>query len=65
MVADLGRIMNGDAMPFPLADGDIVYVPRGGVGDWNQTLKDLLPTLQTVSSILQPFVQIKFLTDDD
>lgn len=65
LVADLGRVMNGEVMPYPLLDGDIVYVPRGGAGDWNQALEELLPTLQTVSAILQPFVQIKFLADDD
>jgi polysaccharide export outer membrane protein len=65
LVVDLGRIMAGDALPLPLQDGDIVYVPRSGIGDWNAALSEMLPTLQAFSAILQPFVQIKFLTDDD
>lgn len=65
LVVDLGRIMRGDALPFPLLEGDIIYVPRSVVGNWNQAISEILPTLQAVSAILQPFVQIKFLTDDD
>ena len=65
MVVDLGRIMAGEALPLALQDGDIVYVPRSGVGDWNVALTEMLPTLQAISAVLQPFVQIKFLTDDD
>lgn len=65
MVVDLGRIMAGEALPLALQDGDIVYVPRSAVGDWNVALTEMLPTLQAISAVLQPFVQIKFLTDDD
>lgn len=64
MVVDLGRIMAGEALPVALRDGDIVYVPRSGAGDWNTALGEILPTLQTMSAILQPFVQIKYLTDN-
>lgn len=64
MVVDLGRIMAGEALPLPLQDGDIVYVPRSGIGDWNVALSEMLPTLQAVSAVLQPFVQIKFLSED-
>ena len=38
--------------------------PRSAVGNWNQVLGEILPSLQTVSAILQPFVQIKFLRED-
>jgi polysaccharide export outer membrane protein len=65
LVIDLDRIMSGEALPLPLLNGDVVYVPRSGVGDWNQALSEILPTLQAVSAILQPFVQIHYLTDDD
>lgn len=65
MVVDLGRIMAGEALPLPLQDGDIVYVPRSGVGDWNVALSEMLPTLQAFSAVLQPFVQIKFLSESD
>jgi len=64
IVLDLERVLRGEVMPYPLMEGDIVYVPRSAVGNWNQALREMLPSLQTVSAILQPFVQVKFLKDD-
>jgi len=61
LVVDMARVMRGETLPFQLQQGDIIYVPRGLLGSWNQALADLLPSLQTVSSILQPFVQIRYL----
>ncbi len=63
IVIDLDKVLNGNALPFPLREGDIVYVPRSGIGSWNQAIRELLPTLQLVSGVLEPFVQIKFLRD--
>ncbi|MBN1932936.1 MAG: polysaccharide biosynthesis/export family protein [Desulfobacterales bacterium] len=65
IVVDMRQILKGYTLPFNLVEGDIIYVPRSGVGNWNQAIKEILPSLQLVSTILQPFVQIKFLTDDD
>lgn len=65
MVIDLGKIMAGEALPLALMNGDVVYVPRSGVGDWNQALSELMPSLQAISGILQPFVQIRYLTGAD
>ena len=62
LVVDLGRIMAGDSLPLPLQNGDVIYVPRSGIGDWNAALADMLPSLQAFSAIIQPFVQIKYLT---
>jgi polysaccharide export outer membrane protein len=42
-------------------EGDIVYAPRSGVGNWNQALQEILPSLQTISAVLEPFVQIQYL----
>ncbi|HDR06915.1 MAG TPA: hypothetical protein ENN88_04705, partial [Candidatus Coatesbacteria bacterium] len=33
-------------LDLPLATGDIVYVPRTFIGDWNQFLADISPTLR-------------------
>lgn len=63
IVIDLDRVLRGEALPFPLQEGDIVYVPRSGVGSWNEALSEILPSLNTLSAILQPFVQIKYLQD--
>ena len=62
MVVDLDRILAGDAEIFQLRDGDIVYVPKSLVASWNQALNEILPSLQAIGAILNPFVQIKFLS---
>jgi polysaccharide export outer membrane protein len=54
--------MEGKAAPFFLKSGDIVYVPQTGISSWNQTLQLILPSLQTISAVLNPFVSIKYLT---
>ncbi len=61
IVVDFERILRGKALPFMLKEGDIVFVPKSGLGDWNDAINELLPSLQTVSAILQPFVSIKYL----
>jgi polysaccharide export outer membrane protein len=63
LVVDFEKIMRGQALPFPLMEGDIVYVPRSGIGNWNMAINEILPSLQAISNVLQPFVQIKFLSD--
>ncbi len=65
MVVDLGKVMNGQAMPMSLMDGDIVYVPKTKLGGWNEELQEILPSLQAVGAILQPFVQIKYLKNNN
>jgi polysaccharide export outer membrane protein len=54
--------LNGDAAPFELAPGDVVYVPPTALANWDQALNALLPFLETVAGILQPFVQLKYLS---
>ncbi len=63
-MVDLSRSLRGEALPFNLEEGDIIYVPRSGIGNWNQALSEMLPSLQAISAVLQPFVQIKFLRED-
>lgn len=63
LVVDFERIMRGEALPMQLQEGDIVYVPKSGFGTWNDIIADILPSLSAVSSVLQPFVQIKFLQE--
>jgi polysaccharide export outer membrane protein len=60
-IVDVERILDGDAANFQLAPGDVIFVPTSAFTDWNLALEQLLPTLQTVSTLLTPFVQIKFL----
>ena len=61
IVIDFARIVRGEASPFPLKGGDVVYVPKSGVGNWNDTVNEILPSLQAFSLLLQPFVSIKYL----
>jgi len=63
IIVDQQRILRGDALPFYLTEGDIVYIPRSTIGSWNQVIENLLPSLQAVSATLQPFVSIKYLRD--
>jgi polysaccharide export outer membrane protein len=60
-VIDASRIMNGEAAPFDLLPGDVVFVPPTVVATWNQALAELIPSLQTVSLALDPFVSIRYL----
>ena len=54
--------MDGTAGNFELMPGDVVFVPMTALGSWNQALSLLLPSLETVSGVLNPFVQLKYLS---
>ena len=62
IVVDARAIMEGNSAPFQLQPGDIVYIPPNGVGTWNQVIGALLPSLETVGAVLNPFVSIAYLT---
>jgi len=64
MVVDMKRIMEGESLPFPLVEGDIVYLPRSAVGNWNQAISEILPSLQAVGAAIQPFVQLRYLQNN-
>lgn len=63
MVIDVDKIMQGDALPMALTEGDIIYIPKSGLTTWNEALGEMLPTLSAFSAILSPFVQIKYLSE--
>jgi len=60
-VVDAAMILNGQASSFALEPGDIVFVPPTAVATWNEVLSELLPSLQVISGVLNPFVSIKYL----
>lgn len=62
LVVDVAAIRRGETLPMQLAEGDVVYVPKNAFATWNDALAEMLPSLNAVSSLLQPFVQIKFMT---
>ena len=63
-VIDADRMLAGEVAPFELAPGDVVFVPPTGVTNWNEALAQLLPSLATISGLLTPFVQIKYLSQN-
>lgn len=65
IVVDYYQILRGQAMDFPLMSGDIVIVPRTGLGKWNDMIQEVIPSLRLVSALLQPFALIRVMVDDD
>ena len=63
LVVDVAAIRRGETVPMQLAEGDVVYVPKNAFGTWNDAIAEILPSLNLVSALLQPFVQIQYLTD--
>ncbi len=61
LIVDATMIMRGQASSFPLVPGDIVFVPPTAVASWNQVLEQILPSLQVIAGILNPFVSIQYL----
>ena len=61
MVVDVEAIIQGDALPLQLCEGDVIYIPKSGLTSWNEAVNEMLPTLQAFGAILAPFVQIKYL----
>jgi polysaccharide export outer membrane protein len=59
---DANKILSGQAASFTLIPGDIVFVPPSTIATWNQALAQLIPSLEAIGDILNPFVQIKFLS---
>ena len=61
ITVDAERIFAGAAPDFPLLPGDVIYVPQTALGDWNDVVAAIQPTVDLVVSSLQPFVQLKVL----
>ena len=61
LVVDVAAIRRGETVPMQLAEGDVVYVPKNAFGTWNDAIAEILPSLNAVSALLQPFVQIRYL----
>jgi polysaccharide export outer membrane protein len=61
IIVDFEKTMRGEALPFSLQDGDLVFVPQGKLQSWNDAIADLLPSLQLINQMLQPYVQLKYL----
>jgi polysaccharide biosynthesis/export protein len=60
-VVNAEKMLRGEAGPFMLEAGDLVFVPETAWTKWNQILAQVLPSLQLIAGLLEPFVQLKFL----
>ena len=49
-VVNLGNILEGRMKDFLLKPFDIVFFPTSGLGDWNDILQTILPSLETIQS---------------
>jgi polysaccharide export outer membrane protein len=61
LVIDVEKIRRGETLNMQLIEGDVVYVPKNAFGTWNDIIGEILPSLQAISALLQPFVNIKYL----
>ena len=61
LVVDVASMRRGETLSMQLVEGDIIYIPPNSFGNWNDALNEILPSLQAVSALLQPFVSIKYL----
>lgn len=61
IVVDAAAMLSGRGMDFPLEPGDVVFVPRSALGDWNVALGEILPSLQVISGVLTPITLIESL----
>jgi polysaccharide export outer membrane protein len=62
IVVNARATFQGEAGDFALRPGDIVYVPPTEFATWNQAIKQVLPSLEAVSALLNPFVSIAYLS---
>ena len=51
---DLDGILRGDLPNVPLKSGDIVYVPRDNISEYNVFVRKLLPTAQLINMLITP-----------
>jgi polysaccharide export outer membrane protein len=63
LVANLDKLIKDGniSQNIPLANNDIVYVPRSLIGDWNVFIEKIRPTVQLISIPLSAAVTIKLL----
>jgi polysaccharide export outer membrane protein len=64
LIVDAKSILEGKAATFALRPGDIVFVPPTAFASWNQVLDEILPSLNTVSGVLNPFVSVAYLRNN-
>lgn len=64
IVVDATRTLTGGGLDFPLEPGDVVFVPRSTLGDWNTAIGQILPSLQLIGGVLVPITLIESLKNN-
>lgn len=64
IVVDATRMLTGKGLDFPLEPGDVVFVPRSALGDWNVAIGEILPSLQLLGGVLTPITLIESLNNE-
>jgi polysaccharide export outer membrane protein len=62
ILLDVQGMLSGQKLDFPLQPGDVVYVPRTTLGNWNTAIAQILPSLQVIGGILTPITLIDSLS---
>ena len=63
VIVDLDRILRGEVPDFPLQPGDVVFVPNNTIGQWNDVIAAVRPTLAALGAGLDPFITMQALED--
>ncbi|MCC7203519.1 MAG: polysaccharide biosynthesis/export family protein [Phycisphaeraceae bacterium] len=58
ITVNLKMILDGQAPPFNLMAGDIVYLPKSKLGNWNDLMREILPTIEVLGNVVTPLAQI-------
>jgi len=64
IVVDATRMLTGRGLDFPLEPGDVVFVPRSALGNWNVAIGEILPSLQLIGGVLTPITLIESLKNN-
>jgi polysaccharide export outer membrane protein len=59
LIVDVDAMLTGNALDYPLMPGDVVYVPRSALGNWNEAIAAILPSLELIGGIISPIVLIE------
>lgn len=62
-VVDIEKILSGEALPFELVPGDIIYVPKSKIGSFNLLLKQIQPFFLFLGNAITPALSYKQLLD--
>jgi polysaccharide export outer membrane protein len=63
IVFDASTTLVGLAPDFPLEPGDVVFVPNSAIGNWNDAIATILPTLTLIGGVITPIALIQSIQD--